>query len=88
MSGPRPLRDNVWLLFPPDARETGGILVRQDRPDKWMDATVVAAGPDVPAELGVGDKVIANLFDGMPVEHEGEIYRCVPSSKVLAVLEP
>jgi len=48
----------------------------------------VAAGPDVPAELGVGDKVIANLFDGMPVEHEGEIYRCVPSSKVLAVLEP
>ena len=88
MMGPRPLHDNVWLLFASGDRDVGGVLSPQDRPDKWMDATVVAAGPDVPAEFGVGDKVIANVFDGMPVEHEGRIYRCVPSSKVLAVLEP
>ena len=84
----RPLHDNAWLLFPEGDRELGGVRVPAGDPPRWMDATVVAVGPEAPDDVGVGDRVIANMFDGMPVEHEGEIYRCVPSSKVLAVLEP
>lgn len=85
----RPLRNNVWLLFPPAQRDVGGVVLAPEDPSAWMDAVIVAAGPGVPESLGigVGDTVVANLYDGMPVEHEGGIYRCVPSSKLLAVLE-
>lgn len=90
MANPRPLHDNVWLLFASGDRDVGGVLSPQDRPEKWMDALVVAVGPEVPesAGFGVGDVVVANLFDGLPVDFEGRIYRRVPFSKVMAVLEP
>lgn len=88
MTTPRPLHDNAWLLFPEGDREVGGVRVPAGDPPRWMDALVVALGPEADTGFGVGDRVIANLFDGMPVEHEGGIYRCVPSSKILAVLEP
>lgn len=87
MTNPIPLRDNAWLLFPAGDRDVGGVRVPTGDPPRWMDATVVAVGPEVSAEIGAGDRVVANMFDGLPVEYEGEIYRCVPSSKILAVLE-
>lgn len=85
---PRPLRDRVWLLFPGDCyRDEGGVLVGC-KAELRLDATVVAAGPEVPAGLvGVGDRVLANVYDGMPVEHEGGMYRSVPCSDILAVIE-
>lgn len=86
---PRPLHDNVWLLFPPGDRCVGGVHTVEGDPERWMDAVVVAAGPEVPASLGVGvgDTVVANVFDGMPVDIGGRIYRSVPAAKLLAVLE-
>lgn len=85
---PRPLRDNVWLLFPDDEYlDEGGVLVKKSG-ELRLDATVVAAGPEVPAGLvGVGDRVLASMHDGMPVEYEGRVYRSVPCSGILAVLE-
>lgn len=88
MANPCPLRDDAWLLFPEGDREVGGVRVPEGDPPKWMDALVVALGPKAGKDFGVGDRVVANRFDGLPVEHEGRIYRCVPSSKILAVLEP
>lgn len=86
---PRPLHDRVWLLFPPADRTVGGILVRADGPDGWMDAVVVAMGPETPASLGVGvgDRVVAGVFDGMPVDVDGVRYRSVPADRLLAVIE-
>ena len=85
----RPLHDRVWLLFPPETRCTGGVWERAGRADRWMDAVVVAVGPEVPASLGigVGDRVVASVYDGMPVDYEGVRYRCVPAGKLLAAME-
>lgn len=85
----KPLRDNVWLLFPQGDRMVDGVLVRQEDADSWMDAIVVATGPDVPESLGVGagDTVLASVFDGMPLTLDGIQLRCVPSDGLLAVLE-
>ena len=86
---PRPLHDSVWLIFPSGGRTVGGVYRAPGEPDAWMDAVVVAAGPEVPASLGVGvgDVVVANVFDGMPVDVDGVRYRSVPAGKLLAVVE-
>lgn len=88
---PRPLHDSVWLLFTLGGRQVGDFYVPSDDPAEWMDATVVAAGPEVPESLGVGvgDVVVANLFDGPPVFVDGcPPLRNIPASKLLAVIEP
>lgn len=86
----RPLHDGVWLLFAAGDREVGGVTVPGSGPAPWMDATVVALGPEVPASLGigVGDVVVANPYDGMPVEYGGNVFRNVPAGKLLAVMRP
>lgn len=84
---PRPLHDKVWLLFPESSyRNDGGVIV-EDKAELRLDATVVAAGPEVPADfIGVGDRVLASIYDGMPVEHEGIMFRSVPYSDIMAVI--
>ena len=84
---PRPLHDHVWLLFPPVCRMASGVYQVADDPERWMDAVVVAAGPDVPPDVGVGDVVVANVFDGMPVDYGGVRYRSVPAGRLLAVVD-
>lgn len=85
----RPLRDNVWLYFPPGERVVDGVLVRKEDEDSWMDAIVVAVGAEVPSVLGlgVGDTVLAGLFDGMPVFIDGVPLRNIPVWKLMAVFE-
>lgn len=86
---PRPLHDSVWLLFPePEVERIGGVFVPAGDPLDRMDATVVAAGPEVPGDLGigVGDTVVANQFDGMPVFVDGVRMRSVPADRLLAVI--
>lgn len=81
---PRPLHDNVWLLFPEDTYLDDGVMVKTETGSR-LDATVVAAGAEVPPEtLGVGDRVLASMYDGMPVEYEGCLFRSVPYGSVLA----
>ena len=84
---PRPLHDRVWLLFPEGGyRNEDGVLVKDDA-ELRLDATVVAVGPEVPADtVGVGDRVLASRYDGMSVEYEGCLYRSVPYGKLLAVI--
>ena len=85
----RPLHDNVWVRFPPGERVVDGVLVRKEDEDSWMDATVVAVGPEVPAVfgIGVGDTVLANVFDGMPLALDGAMLRSIPADKLMAVFE-
>lgn len=66
-----------------------GVLVRKEDEDSWMDALVVAVGPEVHASLGVGvgDTVLAGLFDGMPVFIDGVPLRNIPADKIMAVFE-
>ena len=84
----RPLHDNVWLYFPPGDRVVDGVLVHKEDEDSWMDAIVVAVGPEVPASLGVGvgDTVLASVFDGVPLALDGVQMRSVPSGRLMAVL--
>ena len=86
----RPLHDNVWLLFPQGDRMINGVLVSKEDEDSWMDALVVATGPEVPASsgIGVGDTVIAGAFDGMPLFVESVPLRVVPYGEILAVMQP
>jgi co-chaperonin GroES (HSP10) len=79
----------VWLYFPPGERVVDGVLVHKEDEDSWMDALVVAAGPEVPASLGVGvgDTVLAGLFDGLPVFIDGVPLRSIPADKIMAVFE-
>lgn len=83
----RPLHDNVWLYFPLGGRWVGGVYVPLGEPDAWLDAIVVAVGPEVPASLGVGvgDSVLSELFDGPPFFVDGVPLRNVPAGKLLAV---
>lgn len=85
----RPLRDNVWLYFPPGERTVDGVLVRKEDEDSWMDAIVVATGPEVPASLGigVGDTVLAGIFDGLPFFVDGVPLRNIPADRLMAVFE-
>ena len=66
-----------------------GVLVRKENEDSWMDAIVVAVGPEVPASLGVGvgDTVLASVFDGHPVFIDGVSLRNIPAEKLMAVFE-
>lgn len=84
----RPLHDNVWLYFPPGDRVVDGVLVHKEDADSWMDAIVVAVGPEVPVSLGVGvgDTVLASVFDGVPLALDGVQMRSVPSGRLMAVL--
>lgn len=86
---PRPLHSDVWLLFPSSGRTVDGMYRAPGEPDAWMDAVVVAMGPEVPLSLGVGvgDIVVASAFDGMPVDFEGVRYRSVPAGRLLAVVD-
>ena len=81
----RPLHDNVWLLFPQGDRVIDGVLVRQEDTDSWMDALVVATGPEASTDVGVGDTVLANIFDGMPLSIDGLMLRNTPSDRIMAV---
>lgn len=85
----RPLHDNVWLYFPLGGRWVGDVYVPSEEPDAWLDAVVVATGPEVPASLGVGvgDTVLAGLFDGPPVFIDGVPLRNIPADKIMAVFE-
>lgn len=85
----RPLHDNVWLLFPQGDRIINGVLVPKEDEDSWMDALVVAVGPEVPADcVGVGDRVLASMYDGMPLFIEGVPLRVVPYGEIMAVMQP
>ena len=83
----RPLHDNLWLLFPDEERTIGKVRIPSGAAPRWMDAVVVAAGPEAPPDVGVGDLVVARQFDGLPVSCDGLVLRCMPASKVMAVVE-
>ena len=85
----RPLGSKVLLLFPDtdNYRDSGGVLVRQDR-DERLDAKVVAVGPDTPPDIRVGDTVLADPWSGLVCDFGGVKYRQVPAESILAVFDP
>ena len=91
----RPLFDKV-VLKRVEAQETtkAGILLPGSAQEKPQVSEVIAVGPggvvdgkEVKMTLKVGEKVITGKYSGTEVKLDGEEYRIVSQSDVLAVVE-
>ena len=91
----RPLFDKV-VLKRVEAQETtkAGILLPGSAQEKPQVSEVIAVGPggvvdgkEVKMTLKVGEKVITGKYSGTEVKLDGEEYRIVRQSDVLAVVE-
>jgi chaperonin GroES len=90
----KPLDDRI-VVKPLDAEETtaGGIVIPDSAKEKPQTGTVVAAGPGKVLKNGdratpavsVGDVVYYGKYSGSDVKVEGEEYKILRESDVLAV---
>lgn len=91
----RPLGDRVVVKMA-EAEETqtkSGIILTGSAKEKPVYANVIAVGPggmidgkEVKMEVEVGDKVILSQYAGTEVKLEGEEYKIVKQSDILAKL--
>ena len=91
----KPLADNV-VLKATEAEETtkSGIVLTSAAKEKPQVAQVVAVGPgglvdgkEVKMTVKVGDKVIAAKYSGTEIKIDGEEYKIIRQSEILAVVE-
>jgi chaperonin GroES len=91
----KPLADRV-LVRALEAEETtaGGIVLPDTAREKPQEGEVVAVGPGkvlesgkvVPLEVGIGDRVVFSKYGGDEITHDGEEYKILRESDILAVL--
>ena len=83
-----PLGDRVVLkqLVAEETTKSGIVLPGQSK-EKPQEAEIVAAGPDVKAELKEVDTVIYSKYAGNTVKVDEEEYIIVKEEDVLAVLK-
>lgn len=79
----RPLNDKVLLMFPPSGRLEGGVWVN-GATLRRMDAVVVAKGRGCRGDYGVGDTVVADRRDGVPLTIDGVRLHLLRESKLEA----
>ena len=88
----KPLADRVVLKML-EAEETtkSGIILTSKAQEKPQVAEVVAVGPggvsdgkEIVMEVAVGDKVLTSTYAGTNVKLDGEEYRIVSQSDILA----
>lgn len=63
----------------------GGIHLPDNSKVQNAEGTVVAKGPDVPADIEVGCVVVHARYGGQEVESDGVNYLIVPESQIFAV---
>ena len=91
----RPLADRVLLKMEEEEEKTkSGIILSTTAKEKPQVAKVIEVGPgekinDKVEEMYVkkGDRVIINNYSGSDVKYEGEEYKIVRQSDILAVVE-
>ncbi len=91
----KPLGDRV-VIKNMEAEETtkGGIILTAAAKEKPLMAEVIAVGPggvvdgkDVQMQVKVGEKVIYSKYAGSEIKIDGEEYKIVRQSDILAIVE-
>ena len=87
----KPLADRV-LIEPNPAEEktAGGLFIPDTAKEKPLAGKVIAAGPgtnDVKMEVKVGDQVLYGKYAGTEIKIDGEEYKIVRQSDILAIVE-
>ena len=91
----KPLADRVLLKMEEEEEKTkSGIILSKGSKEKPQTAKVIEVGPgekinDKVEEMYVkkGDRVIINTYSGSDVKYEGEEYKIVRQSDILAIIE-
>lgn len=91
----KPLADRVLLKMEEEEEKTkSGIILSTGSKEKQQTAKVIEVGPgekinDKVEEMYVkkGDRVIINTYSGSDVKYEGEEYKIVRQSDILAIIE-
>lgn len=91
----KPLADRVLLKMEEEEEKTkSGIILSTGSKEKPQTAKVIEVGPgekinDKVEEMYVkkGDRVIINTYSGSNVKYEGEEYKIVRQSDILAIIE-
>ena len=91
----KPLADRVLLKMEEEEEKTkSGIILSTGSKEKPQTAKVIEVGPgekinDKVEEMYVkkGDRVIINTYSGADVKYEGEEYKIVRQSDILAIIE-
>ena len=91
----KPLADRVLLKMEEEEEKTkSGIILSTGSKEKPQTAKVIEVGPgekinDKVEEMYVkkGDIVIINTYSGSDVKYEGEEYKIVRQSDILAIIE-
>ena len=91
----KPLADRVLLKMEEEEEKTkSGIILSTGSKEKPQTAKVIEVGPgekinDKVEEMYVkiGDRVIINTYSGSDVKYEGEEYKIVRQSDILAIIE-
>ncbi len=91
----KPLADRVLLKMEEEEEKTkSGIILSTGSKEKPQTAKVIEVGPgekinDKLEEMYVkkGDRVIINNYSGTDVKYEGEEYKIVRQSDILAIIE-
>lgn len=91
----QPLGDRVLLESLEAAEQmAGGIIIPDSAKEKPLESKVVALGTGanddkgnkIPFDVKVGDVVLTNKYGGTEVKFEGQEYKIVNSSDILAII--
>lgn len=91
----QPLGDRVLVKASEETEvERGGIIIPDSAKEKPQEAKVIALGTGktdddgkkVPFEVKVGDRVLTSKYGGTEIKLDGEEYKILNASDILAVL--
>ena len=87
----RPLADRVLVMPAKTEEKIGGIIIpdtaSKEKPTQGFIVAVGNGTKDEPMTLKAGDNVLYGKYAGTEIELEGEKYRIMRQSDVLAVVE-
>lgn len=86
----KPLDDRLLIKpLEPESKTAGGIIIPDTAKEKPIIGDVVAIGTDVDLQsvIQVGDRVIFAKYGGEEITIDGQEYRIVQRSDILAIIE-
>ncbi len=86
----RPIDDRLLIKpIEPESKTSGGIIIPDTAKEKPIMGEVVAVGTDEELQklFKVGDKIIFAKYGGEEITIDGQDYRIIQRSDVLAIVE-
>lgn len=86
----KPIDDRLLIKpIEPESKTSGGIIIPDTAKEKPIMGEVVAVGTDEELQklFKVGDKIIFAKYGGEEISIDGEDYRIIQRSDVLAIVE-